>query len=106
MSDASPNDDNDRMAEQLNCIPALPAEEIKSLWIKYYAARWKRDPAVLAEAYDRAYLAGWFAGVKMGVRKQVPTPGLGISYPDDYRYPKDTAGADDPDYFNPAWKSC
>jgi len=32
-----------------------------------------------------------------------PRPGLGISYPEDYRYPENP---DDPDYFDPAWKSC
>jgi hypothetical protein len=145
------DNDNDTTEERLKRSTALPAQEVKSRWIKYYVDRWKLDPVVLAEAYDRAYSAGWFAGseeikrlkallrraanqmeagwepsgnlikelrktaaatavvVQEGeaaVPEQAPTQGLGISYPDDYRYPEDTAGADDPDYCNPAWKSC
>jgi hypothetical protein len=104
---------NDTTEEQLKRITSamahngpLPAEEVKRLWIKYYVDRWKLDPVVLAEAYDRAYRVGWLDGCDRiegaSPWRQVQTPGLGISYPDDYRIPNET----DPDYFNPEWKSC
>jgi len=70
---------NTTTEEQLNRITSLPTGEAKPLWVKYYADRWKVDLAELAEAFDRAYQAGWLDGyeeITGEIRKQIQTRGL------------------------------